>query len=661
MQKTNVSLQPIREAWAENQARQLTSEAFVWVEYNITDPSLLDGISIDPKSTPKPLYFSDFPMLFNMEPKSFQVTPYATLEPNRWKLDGSMTTVPASPGASYAYPYGGYISSDCCADTGSFEKDIVITINFASSIRNLPGLSITWDSAQREYAESFEILAYYDLEENECGFYSTKENTSVVSDIDCEMLEFNRIKITIKKWNTGNRRARIEKFVLGIKTVYSKAELLKFSCSESIDPVSASLPKYEIQFEIDNQKRNFNPLSDDSLSESMMERQEIRTWYGYTLDGKEEKIPGGVYYLSEWSAPQNGLTASFKARDMLSFLNEPYQNGAFPKNSEGVSFYALATSVLEAADLPTDRKGNPLWDLSELEALCAQDDAYASANGTERTMFTKAPLPPCSMAECLQLIANASCCSIFFDREGKLHIAPLTNTDSVMTINYDNSYNKAEVSLAKQIKQFDVTMFSYKMEETEKELFSGTVELQKGYNEIEMHYSDLSGNAKTQRSVDFINGIEIVDEQYFAKRCKLAIVYNPPGTDEEDEVPPKTCMLVVRGNAIKKSEKIVTISDLPVGETQALQNELITTHTHAQKVGEWLKQNLKHRNRFTVDWRHDPRLDAGDVVSVTVGDKLQDEDPPPPPTRDVRVISSSVSFSGAFKSKIEGVEIGGDE
>ena len=44
----------------------------------------------------------------------------------------------------------------------------------------------------------------------------------------------------------------------------------------------------------------------------------MRVKYGLKLnDDTIEYIPAGVFYLSEWESPQNGLEANFVARDLL--------------------------------------------------------------------------------------------------------------------------------------------------------------------------------------------------------------------------------------------------------------------------------------------------------------------------------------------------------
>jgi surface antigen len=60
-----------------------------------------------------------------------------------------------------------------------------------------------------------------------------------------------------------------------------------------------------------------------------------------------------------------------------------------------------------------------------------------------------------------------------------------------------------------------------------------------------------------------------------------------------------------------------------------------------------MKENLIRRKRFSVDWRADPKLDTGDVITIGVQQQQQ---------QNVRITSSTLSFSGAFRGNVKGVE-----
>jgi hypothetical protein len=174
-----------------------------------------------------------------------------------------------------------------------------------------------------------------------------------------------------------------------------------------------------------------------------MERQEVKARYGLKLnDGSVEWIKGGTFYLSEWYAKQNGMSADFTARDLFEFMSAIYEES---HDLSPRTLYDLAEKVLMSADLPLNEGGSPKWIIDE----------------SLKSITTTAPLPRDTLANCLQVIANAGECVLYQDRDGVLRIEPLKFDVSDYKINSFNSYSKAEITLAKSIKQIKVKVHQY--------------------------------------------------------------------------------------------------------------------------------------------------------------------------------------------------------
>ena len=175
-----------------------------------------------------------------------------------------------------------------------------------------------------------------------------------------------------------------------------------------------------------------------------MERQEIKSRYGLRLeDGSIEWINGGTFYLSEWYAKQNGMTADFSARDLLEFMSAIYYDRITEITDR--SLYDLALNVLTSANLPLNSDGTVKWVIDE----------------SLKSIYTKSPLPEDSHANLLQLIANAGTCALYQDRTGTLRIEPLRYEETDYKIDSFNSYSKSEITLSKPLKQINVKVYSY--------------------------------------------------------------------------------------------------------------------------------------------------------------------------------------------------------
>lgn len=427
-------MQTVSQSWKNTHKQTLLNESYVEVSLDVADPdATVDATSTDNGA----VYISD-----TSEVVSGVDTPtisYGTLEQNMWLLNGTRKSIPESD-----YEDGGYVGDVLSNEEGVFDTKIpTVTINFSKVHTNIiPGMTITWGTAYNEFAEHFIVTAYNgDTVIVEKEILDNKSVTTVVSlDID----NYDRITIQILSWCLPNHRARVDEIFLGWHKIYSKTNLLSYSHKQTIDPITTSLPKMEIKFSIDNSDGSYNPYNLDGLSKYLIERQEVKTRYGLKQnDNTIEWIKGGTFYLSEWYAKQNGISADFVARDLLEFMSAHYKDTVTSITER--SLYDLAVKVLESADLPLNSDGTVRWVI---------DDSLKS-------IYTTAPLPDDTIANCLQLIANAGCCTLYPDREGTFHISPIGNESTDYEINKFNSYSKSEITLSKSLKQVNVNVYQY--------------------------------------------------------------------------------------------------------------------------------------------------------------------------------------------------------
>lgn len=431
-------MQTVSERWKSAHKQSFLNETYVEVSLDIADPeALADASSQDNGAT----YISDTSQVVSHVDKN--VVPYCTLEQNLWVLDGGRKAIPASDYGGNGY-IGDVLSNDVCVFAS---KMPIITLNFSRRfITPIPGITITWSPTYGEFAENFVVTAYIDghiVAEKE-----VQGNRSVKSVVMVNIEYYDCIVITVKKWCLPYHRARVEEIFVGMNKVYSKTELFDYSHTQSIDPITASLPKTEIKFSIDNVSGEYNPYNEQGLTKYLMSRQEVKSRYGLKLDdGSIEWIKGGTFYLSEWHSKQNGLGADFAARDLLGFMTAIYVDN---HDLSQRSLYDLAEMVLQAANLPLHSDGTPRWFIDE----------------GLKNQFTNAPLPRDTIANCLLLIAHAGNRSLYQDRDGTLRIENMGYRTTDYTINAFNSYSKSEITLRKQIENPPIAkVYTYTMGE----------------------------------------------------------------------------------------------------------------------------------------------------------------------------------------------------
>ena len=221
---------------------------------------------------------------------------------------------------------------------------------------------------------------------------------------------------------------------LGQTLTYTKKDLMSFTHEQTGSLLSGELPKNHIEFSLDNTDDKWNPNNPKGLARYLSERLAIRLRYGFDIDGVMEWIPGGVFYLSEWHTPSNGLEASFVARDLLEFmLDTPY--GEVPTGT----LYDIAESAVAKVKLPN---GGRVSFCEELKNYSVGAIDYLGDD---------------SVAEILQKCANAACCVMYQNRDGVLVIERMNRGDSGYVVPKSLSYSFPEIELSRPLRSVSVT------------------------------------------------------------------------------------------------------------------------------------------------------------------------------------------------------------
>lgn len=426
-------MQTVSQAWKDEQEKTLVeAESFVDLMLIVGDPAAKADASASDNGH---VLISNTGQIV----ENAQISPvrYATLEGNLWILGGTFSILPDHP------PYGdnGYVGDGLSGVDGTYTTIPTVTISFSKVYQTvIPGITITWGSAyEEEYADTYRVSWYSG--ETQVGTKTVEGNTDLTSLFLEDIQGYDKIKLEILRWNKPSRRARIERIVVGIERSYQKKDLFKYTHSMFVDPVSAELPKAEITFEVANLNGEYNPENPAGSNKYLMERQTVQARYGYRLGDSVEWIKAGTFFLSEWDCPQNGITATFTARDGLEYMTDPYTGPSSGALAE------IALSAFQQTGLPSLSDGNNPWTIhSSLSGIQAASGADLSAN---------------TIAEVLQYVANAGCCVFYQDRDGRFHIEPLPSGTTDYSIDQFNSYSNAEISLTKQLKAVNVNDGAY--------------------------------------------------------------------------------------------------------------------------------------------------------------------------------------------------------
>ncbi len=408
-------------AWVATHKQRLLPETYIELEYVASEP----GLQADATATvTQEASFSDAENLISTQAKSPQK--YTSLEWNSWGLDGTFDYFEDDPG---------YTTSTLSDLDAEFTAYPTITVTFSRVHTELiPGITLVWSEAFDEWASSFRITAY-----NGNAIVADRtvtENTDPVSQVWMDLQNYDRVIVEVISWSHPQHRCRAISLYMGIRTVYTKNDFMRYSHAQSVDLLSAALPKNEVSFALRNEDGRWNPGNPTGAEKYLMERQEISVRYGMIVDGRVEWIEGGRFWLSGWNTPSNGLEASFTARDILEFMNEVYTG---PRSG---TLYAIIATAFEQAELSTRDDGSVRYIVS--------DDLknYSTDFSEEQQEYT--------CAEVIQLAANMGRCVMYQDRDGVMHVEPRTMLLTDYVIDQNVSYSHPEFEISKPLKAVSV-------------------------------------------------------------------------------------------------------------------------------------------------------------------------------------------------------------
>jgi hypothetical protein len=246
------------------------------------------------------------------------------------------------------------------------------------------------------------------------------------------MRYYSRIEIEVLKWSHPFQRVRCLEIVLGIERTYTKSDLLGYEHTESVDLLSAALPLSQITFRLRNDDNRWNPDNPTGYEKYLNEQQEVSVRYGMDVGDGVEWIDGGMFWVSEWNTPSNGMEAVFTARDAIEFMTDIYSG------VRSGTLYDIAVSALRQADLPVS-SGYIVSDVLKKYTTDFTEDSSEYM-----------------ISDILQMVAHIGGCVFYQDRKGIIHIEPRSEEHSEYTIGPDISYSHPEYTLNKPLKAVSV-------------------------------------------------------------------------------------------------------------------------------------------------------------------------------------------------------------
>ena len=247
-------------------------------------------------------------------------TKYATLERDRWVLDGTWDLLPDDPTQTVGQM--GYIGNVLSGADGTFATPPWVELRF-SGVSVLQACSVYFPgNAYDGVPEDFTV----EVKQGGTAYHTRTYTGNTEHHVALEGFTVNNpdaIRVTVTKWSRPSRRMRVVEIVPGVYETWDGGMIAEFSVKQQGNVAATALPYGTCTLKIDNLSRRFEPRSKNGIFQSIEERQGIDVSLGVRLaDGTDEYKRLGIFYQYSggWKTGDNGLTMQWTLVDIIGLL-----------------------------------------------------------------------------------------------------------------------------------------------------------------------------------------------------------------------------------------------------------------------------------------------------------------------------------------------------
>lgn len=247
-------------------------------------------------------------------------TKYATLERDRWALDGTWDLLPDDPTQTVGQM--GYIGNVLSGADGTFSTPPWVELQF-SGVSVLQACSVYFPGNDYDgLPEDFTV----EIKQGGTAYHTRTYTGNTASSVSLEGFTVNNpdaIRVSVTKWSRPGRRMRVVEIVPGVYEGWDGGMIAEFNVKQQGNIAATALPYGTCTLKIDNLSRRFEPRSKNGIFQSIEERQGIDISLGVRLaDGTDEYKRLGIFYQYSggWKTGDNGLTMQWNLVDIIGLL-----------------------------------------------------------------------------------------------------------------------------------------------------------------------------------------------------------------------------------------------------------------------------------------------------------------------------------------------------
>lgn len=250
-----------------------------------------------------------------------ELSRYATLERNRWLLDGSFNLFNDNLTAN-GEEVGG-ISEAHSAEDGTLSPAIWFEVQFANiEILQMCNLYFNVDPNDG-IPEDFTVTFYQNGTLLDTVTVTGNTQTEVVL-TGFTVYMPDALRVTVTKWSLPMRRVRFAEIFPGAFIRWTGSDVADLRVDMTADPSCVNLPYATCALTLDNTDRLFEPRNKEGIFQSLQERQPVSVEIGVMVEGQYEYHSVGTFYQynAGWKTSDNGLTIKWDMVDIIGLLTD---------------------------------------------------------------------------------------------------------------------------------------------------------------------------------------------------------------------------------------------------------------------------------------------------------------------------------------------------
>lgn len=239
----------------------------------------------------------------------------ATLEQNRWLLDGSFI-LPTKEREGQV----GWESNTICNANCEFEVAPYVELN-VSGVDVLQAVTLSFPTKAHDgYPQEFTISIYSGATLADEKTISNNTQTTLIVD-GLNAYYPTKVRLTIHKWSLPYRRVRTLHFFMGIHETWDTKIIKSVDIYTEVTFSGLSLPYSSCTISVYNENHRFDPYAPNSIFRSIEERQAIKVELGMRIeDGGYEWTPAGTYFQQSGGWTLQDLTVQWQLVDVIGML-----------------------------------------------------------------------------------------------------------------------------------------------------------------------------------------------------------------------------------------------------------------------------------------------------------------------------------------------------